>query len=80
MHFEDSSSTGWDSLSSCLMCHAGFRLECAAFVARNLQDMTPDQLPGGHDPQLTSVLEQFMRAYTFSKASGTSAASWKGVS
>ena len=51
-------------------------MQCAAFLARNFQDMAMQQLPASFDPHMTLFMEQFRRAYTFTKKTEGQPASW----
>ena len=58
---------------------AGLSKECAAFLARNFQDVPQEQLPASFDPKLTLLQKQFRHAYTYSGKTSAAGASWQAV-
>lgn len=58
---------------------AGLSEECAAFLARNFQDVPQEQLPAGFDPKVTLLLKHFRRAYKYTEKKFGAEASWKAV-
>lgn len=62
-----------------LIAAAGLKVQCAAFLVRNFQDVAMEQQSASFDPQLTLFLEQFKLAFSFTRKTPAEAAIWKAV-